>query len=147
MSDIFYAGFPGALLTRYNRKTGKLPRYSGFYPRFFSGEPASALHERHGRDLPIMFSPLSITMLLLQVWKTTMMDKLGKNQSTDLTLCRPENLGVNRWRDHDGYGMALKSSSVFALLRHRCMMLNTIWAGFCVGKSILLEMEAKTGQI
>ena len=42
--DIFYAGSQGALLTRYNRATGQI-RDIQVYPRFFSGEPASALPE------------------------------------------------------------------------------------------------------
>ena len=43
--DVFYAGSQGALLTRYNRATGQI-RDIQVYPRFFSGEPASALPER-----------------------------------------------------------------------------------------------------
>ncbi|HOO11102.1 MAG TPA: glycosyl hydrolase, partial [Cyclobacteriaceae bacterium] len=54
--DVFYAGSQGALLTRYNRKTGQI-RDIQVYPRFFSGEPSSALPERWQWTFPIMFAP------------------------------------------------------------------------------------------
>ena len=50
--DIFYAGSQGALLTRYNRATGQI-RDIQVYPRFFSGEPASALPERWQWTFPL----------------------------------------------------------------------------------------------
>ena len=54
--NIFYAGSQGALLTRYDRTNGQI-RDVQVYPRFFSGEPASALPERWQWTYPIVFSP------------------------------------------------------------------------------------------
>ena len=54
--DIFFAGSQGALLTRYDRSNGQM-RDVQVAPRFFSGEPASALPERWQWTYPIVFSP------------------------------------------------------------------------------------------
>ena len=56
--DWFYAGSQGALLTKYDRSTG-FRRDIQVYPRFFSGEPSSALPERWQWTFPIIFSPLN----------------------------------------------------------------------------------------
>ena len=70
--DIFYAGSQGALLTRYNRRTGHV-RDVQVYPRFFSGEPRSALKERWQWTFPIVFSPHDPNVLYASsqhVWRT-----------------------------------------------------------------------------
>ena len=71
--DIFYAGSQGALLTRYDRSTGQT-RDVQIYPRFFSGEPASALPERWQWTYPIVFSPKDPNRLYVcsqHVWVST----------------------------------------------------------------------------
>ena len=55
--NIFYAGSQGALLTRFDRRTG-YTRDIQVYPLFFSGESAGSLPERWQWTFPIVFSPL-----------------------------------------------------------------------------------------
>ena len=93
--DVFYAGSQGALLTRYNRATGQI-RDIQVYPRFFSGEPASALPERWQWTFPIVFSPLEPNTLYTasqHVWRTTDDGQSWEKISPDLTLADPETLG------------------------------------------------------
>jgi photosystem II stability/assembly factor-like uncharacterized protein len=93
--DVFYAGSQGALLTRYDRSTGQI-RDIQVYPRFFSGEPASALPDRWQWTFPIVFSPLDENLLFTcsqHVWKTTNDGQSWEKISPDLTLADPETLG------------------------------------------------------
>src|SRR6516162_954873 len=56
--DLYYAGANnGSFLTRLNRRTGEIKEV-GAYPRFFSGEPSSAVVERWQWTYPIIFSPV-----------------------------------------------------------------------------------------
>src|SRR5258705_12930120 len=55
--NLFYAGSQGALLTRFDRRTGAT-RDIQVYPLFFSGMPAKDLKERWQWTFPIVFSPL-----------------------------------------------------------------------------------------
>jgi photosystem II stability/assembly factor-like uncharacterized protein len=85
--DLFYAGSQGALLTRYNRRTGEI-RDVQVYPRFFSGEPARALPERWQWTYPIVFSPLNPRVLYASsqhLWKTTNRGQSWTRISPDLT--------------------------------------------------------------
>lgn len=93
--DIFYAGSQGALLTRYDRGNGQV-RDIQVYPRFFSGEPASALPERWQWTFPIVFSPLDDKTMFTtsqHLWKTVDDGQSWERISPDLTYADPETLG------------------------------------------------------
>jgi photosystem II stability/assembly factor-like uncharacterized protein len=93
--DIIYAGSQGALLTRYNRRTGQY-RDVQVYPRFFSGEPASSLPERWQWTYPIVFSPQNSKVIYTSsqhLWKTTDEGQTWKRISPDLTRADPKTLG------------------------------------------------------
>ena len=94
-ADIFYAGSQGALLSRYDRSNGQI-RDVQVYPRFFSGEPSSALPERWQWTYPIVFSPKDSTTLYTSsqhLWKTTDEGQTWKRISPDLTRADPKTLG------------------------------------------------------
>ena len=93
--DVFYAGSQGALLTRYNRANGQI-RDIQVYPRFFSGEPASALPDRWQWTFPIVFSPLDENRLYTSsqfLYLTTDDGQSWEKISPDLTYADPETLG------------------------------------------------------
>ncbi|HUQ19931.1 MAG TPA: glycosyl hydrolase [Gemmatimonadaceae bacterium] len=93
--DIIYAGSQGALLTRYNRRNGQI-RDVQVYPRFFSGEPASALPERWQWTYPIIFSPQNSKVIYTSsqhLWKTGDEGQTWKRISPDLTRAEPKTLG------------------------------------------------------
>ncbi|MEO1261557.1 MAG: glycosyl hydrolase [Bacteroidota bacterium] len=133
--DIFYAGSQGALLTRYDRSNGQI-RDIQVYPRFFSGEPASALPERWQWTFPIMFSPLDPTTMYTcsqHVWKTTNDGQSWEKISPDLTYADPETLGKTGGiitMDMNGPEIY---ATVFALAPSY-HDINTIWAGSDDGK-------------
>ncbi|MGE0104164.1 MAG: glycosyl hydrolase [Blastocatellales bacterium] len=133
--DIFYAGSQGALLTRYNRKTGQI-RDIQVYPRFFSGEPASALPERWQWTFPIVFSPVDPKILYTcsqHVWKTTNDGQSWEKISPDLTYADPETLGpTGGLITMDMNGPEIYAT-VFALAPSYHDV-NTIWAGSDDGK-------------
>lgn len=94
-ADIFYAGSQGALLTRYDRSNGQI-RDVQVYPRFFSGEPSSALPERWQWTFPIVFSPKEPNTLFTSsqhLWKTTDEGQTWQRISPDLTRADPTTLG------------------------------------------------------
>ena len=133
--DVFYAGSQGALLTRYNRNTGQI-RDIQVYPRFFSGEPSSALPERWQWTFPIMFSPLDPGIMYTcsqHVWKTTNDGQSWEKISPDLTYADPETLGPTGGiitKDMNGPEIY---ATVFALAPSNHDV-NTIWAGSDDGK-------------
>ncbi len=133
--DVFYAGSQGALLTRYNRATGQI-RDIQVYPRFFSGEPSSALPERWQWTFPIMFSPLDPSTMYTvsqHVWKTTNDGQTWEKISPDLTYADPETLGKTGGiitMDMNGPEIY---ATVFALAPSNHDV-NTIWAGSDDGK-------------
>lgn len=133
--DVFYAGSQGALLTRYNRNTGQI-RDIQVYPRFFSGEPSSALPERWQWTFPIMFSPLDPGIMYTcsqHVWKTTDDGQSWEKISPDLTYADPETLGPTGGiitKDMNGPEIY---ATVFALAPSNHDV-NTIWAGSDDGK-------------
>ena len=95
--NIFYAGSQGALLTRYDRSNGQI-RDVQVYPRFFSGEPSSALPERWQWTFPIVFSPKDPRILYTSsqhLWKTTNEGQSWKRISPDLTRADPATLGAS----------------------------------------------------
>jgi photosystem II stability/assembly factor-like uncharacterized protein len=94
-ADIIYAGSQGALLTRFNRRNGQF-RDVQVYPRFFSGEPSSALPERWQWTYPIVFSPENSKVLYTSsqhLWKTTNEGQTWTRISPDLTRHDPSTLG------------------------------------------------------
>ena len=133
--DVFYAGSQGALLTRYNRASGQI-RDIQVYPRFFSGEPASALPERWQWTFPIVFSPLDENILYTSsqhVWKTTNDGQSWEKISPDLTYADPETLGETGGiitMDMNGPEIY---ATVFALAPSHDDI-DTIWAGSDDGK-------------
>ncbi len=133
--DIFYAGSQGALLTRYDRSNGQI-RDIQVYPRFFSGDPASALPERWQWTFPIMFSPLDPSIMYTcsqHVWKTTNDGQSWEKISPDLTYADPETLGKTGGiitMDMNGPEIY---ATVFALAPS-FHDVNTIWAGSDDGK-------------
>jgi photosystem II stability/assembly factor-like uncharacterized protein len=133
--DIFYAGSQGALLTRYDRSNGQ-SRDIQVYPRFFSGEPASALPERWQWTFPIMFAPQDPNVMYTcsqHVWKTTNDGQTWEKISPDLTYADPSTLdktGGIITMDMNGPEIY---ATVFALAPS-FHDINTIWAGSDDGK-------------
>ncbi|MDP5060949.1 MAG: hypothetical protein NWP64_03445 [Maribacter sp.] len=133
--DIFYAGSQGALLTRYDRSNGQ-SRDIQVYPRFFSGEPASALPERWQWTFPIMFAPQDSNVMYTcsqHVWKTTDDGQSWEKISPDLTYADPTTLGKTGGiitMDMNGPEIY---ATVFALAPSN-HDINTIWAGSDDGK-------------
>jgi photosystem II stability/assembly factor-like uncharacterized protein len=128
--DLFYAGSQGALITTYNRRTG-YTRDIQPYPRFFSGEPSSALKERWQWTFPIVFSPHDASVLYItsqHLWKTTNDGQSWQKISPDLTKADPKTLG------HSGGPITgdMNGPEVFATIfavapsKHDA---NTIWTG------------------
>ncbi|MFQ5789926.1 MAG: glycosyl hydrolase, partial [Acidobacteriota bacterium] len=128
--DLFYAGSQGALLTRYDRSNGQI-RDIQVYPRFFSGEPASALPERWQWTFPIVFSPVEENILYTtsqHVWRTTNDGQSWERISPDLTYADPETLGpTGGLITMDMNGPEIYAT-VFALTPSYHDV-NTIWAG------------------
>ena len=93
--DVYFAGANnGSFLTRLNRRTGEL-REVGAYPRFFSGEPSSAVKERWQWTYPIIFSPVDPNILYTSsqhVWKTTNQGQTWEKISGDLTRHDPKTM-------------------------------------------------------
>ena len=133
--DIFYAGSQGALLTRYDRSNGQ-SRDIQVYPRFFSGEPASALPERWQWTFPIMFAhqdPNVMYTCSQHVWKTTDDGQSWVKISPDLTYADTSTLGKTGGiitMDMNGPEIY---ATVFALAPS-WHDINTIWAGSDDGK-------------
>lgn len=142
--DIFYAGSQGALLTRYNRKSGQI-RDIQVYPRFFSGEPASALPERWQWTFPIMFAPKDPTIMYTcsqHVWKTTNDGQSWEKISPDLTYADPETLGPTGGEITKDMNGPEIYATVFALAPS-FHDVNTIWAGSDDGKVHITQNGGK----
>ncbi|MEP3207695.1 MAG: glycosyl hydrolase [Maribacter sp.] len=133
--DIFYAGSQGALLTRYDRGNGQT-RDIQVYPRFFSGEPASALPERWQWTFPIMFAPQDSKVMYTcsqHVWKTINDGQSWERISPDLTYADPETLG----KTGGVITMDMNGPEIYATvfaLAPSFHDINTIWAGSDDGK-------------
>lgn len=133
--DIFYAGSQGALLTRYDRSNGQV-RDIQVYPRFFSGEPASALPERWQWTFPIMFAPQDPSVMYTcsqHLWKTTNDGQTWEKISPDLTYADPETLG----KTGGIITMDMNGPEIYATifaLAPSFHDINTIWTGSDDGK-------------
>jgi photosystem II stability/assembly factor-like uncharacterized protein len=93
--NVFYGGSQGALITRFDRRSGAI-RAIQAYPLFFSGMPASALKERWQWTFPIVFSPSDPSVLYTSsqhLWKTTNQGQSWERISPDLTRADPKTLG------------------------------------------------------
>ncbi|HKK27860.1 MAG TPA: FlgD immunoglobulin-like domain containing protein [Gemmatimonadota bacterium] len=92
---VFYAGTQGAIITRYDRSNGQV-RDIQPDPRFFSGEPASALRERWQWTFPIVIDPIDSTTLYIasqNIWRTRDEGQSWEKISPDLTYADPKTLG------------------------------------------------------
>ena len=128
--DWFYAGSQGALLTKYDRSNG-YRRDIQVYPRFFSGEPSSALPERWQWTFPIVFSPLNPNKLYTcsqHVWVSEDDGQSWTKISPDLTYADPNTLGdTGGIITNDMNGPEIYAT-VFALAPSNYNE-NVIWAG------------------
>ncbi|MBV6428661.1 MAG: hypothetical protein KIPDCIKN_03198 [Haliscomenobacter sp.] len=143
--DLFYAGSQGALLTRYDRSNGQI-RDIQVYPRFFSGEPASALPERWQWTYPIVFSPLDPKVLYTcsqHVWKTANDGQSWERISPDLTYADPETLGLSGGVITNDMNGPEIYATVFALAPS-FHDINTLWAGSDDGKIHITRNGGKT---
>jgi len=128
--DWFYAGSQGALLTKFNRSTGYL-RDVQVYPRFFSGEPASALPERWQWTFPIVFSPVDSSRLYTSsqhVWVSRDEGQSWSKISPDLTYAEPGTLG----KTGGVITMDMNGPEIYATvfaLQPSHHDVNTLWAG------------------
>lgn len=128
--DIFFSGSQGALITRFDRKTGQI-RDIQPYPRFFSGEPSSALPERWQWTFPIVFSPVDPNRMYISsqhVWMTTNEGQTWKKMSPDLTLADPATLGVSGGVITNDMNGPEIYSTVFTIAPS-FHDVNTIWTG------------------
>jgi photosystem II stability/assembly factor-like uncharacterized protein len=128
--DIFYAGSQGALLTKYDRSTGK-SRDIQVYPLFFSGMSAATLKERWQWTFPIVFSPQDPKILYTSsqhLWKTTNDGQSWERMSPDLTRADPKTLGDSGGpitKDQNGPEIYGTIFTVAPSLHDA----NTIWTG------------------
>mgnify|MGYP001180321661 FL=1 len=128
--DWFYAGSQGALLTKFDRKTG-FNRDIQVFPRFFSGEPASALPERWQWTFPIIFSPINHNKLYTSsqhVWVSENDGQSWSKISPDLTYADPKTLGKTGGVITNDMNGPEIYATVFALVPSSHDE-NIIWAG------------------
>ena len=145
--DWFYAGSQGALLTKYDRSNG-YRRDIQVYPRFFSGEPSSALPERWQWTFPIVFSPLNANKLYTcsqHVWVSEDDGQSWTKISPDLTYADPNTLGdTGGIITNDMNGPEIYAT-VFALAPSNYDE-NVIWAGSDDGLVHITMDHGKTWQ-
>jgi photosystem II stability/assembly factor-like uncharacterized protein len=128
--NLFYAGSQGALLTRFDRRTG-YTRDIQVYPLFFSGEPAGSLPERWQWTFPIVFSPLSPDVLYTSsqhLWRTTDDGYSWEKISPDLTRNDPMTLKDSGGPiTHDQNGPEIYGTIYAIAPSHK--EAGTIWTG------------------
>ena len=129
-ANVFYAGSQGALLSRYDRRTGQT-RDVEVFPRFFSGEAAETLPDRWQWTYPIVFDPLDPQTLYTSsqfVYKTTNQGQSWQKISKDLTRHDPKTLGDSGGPiTHDMNGPEI-FATVFTIAPSRKEG-GTIWTG------------------
>ena len=129
--DIYYAGTNnGAFITRLNRRTGELKEV-GAYPRFFSGEPSSAVKERWQWTYPVIFSYVDPHVLYTSsqhVWKSTNGGDAWERISGDLTRHDPKTMGDSGGPITHDMNSPEIYATVFSLAPGKTDI-NVIWAG------------------
>lgn len=145
--DILYAGSQGALLSRFDRKTGQL-RDVEVYPRFFSGEAAETLPDRWQWTFPIVFSPLQPNVLYTSsqfLYRTTNDGQSWQKISPDLTRHDPKTLGDSGGPiTHDMNGPEI-FATIFTIAPSR-KEANVIWTGSDDGVVYITRDTGKTWQ-
>ena len=143
--NIFYAGSQGALLTRYDRRTG-MSRDIEVYPRFFSGEAAATLPDRWQWTFPIVFSPFDANTLYTSsqfLYKTTNDGQSWQKISGDLTKHDPKTLGDSGGPiTHDQNGPEI-FGTIFAIAPSHKEP-NTMWTGSDDGLVYITRDAGKT---
>jgi photosystem II stability/assembly factor-like uncharacterized protein len=142
--NIFYAGSQGALITRYDRSTGEA-RDIQPYPRFFSGEPSSALKERWQWTFPIVFNPLDPKTLYISsqhLWKTTDDGQSWAQISPDLTRAEPKTLGLSGGPITGDMNGPEVFATIFTIAPSR-LERGTIWTGSDDGLVYVTRDEGK----
>jgi photosystem II stability/assembly factor-like uncharacterized protein len=128
--NIFYAGSQGALLTRFDRRSG-WTRDIQVYPMFFSGESAGSLKERWQWTFPIVFSPLDPAVMYTSsqhLWKTIDDGHSWQAISPDLTRGDPKTLGDSGGPiTHDQNGPEIYGTIFTIAPSHKEK--DTIWTG------------------
>jgi photosystem II stability/assembly factor-like uncharacterized protein len=128
--NIFFAGSQGALLTRFDRRTG-YSKDVQVYPLFFSGESAGSLPERWQWTFPIVFSAVNPDILYTSsqhLWKTTDDGHSWTKISEDLTRGDPKTLGDSGGPiTHDQNGPEIYGTIFSIAPSHKDV--NTIWTG------------------
>jgi photosystem II stability/assembly factor-like uncharacterized protein len=129
--DVYYSGANnGSFLTRLNRRSGEV-REVGPYPRFFSGEPSSALVERWQWTYPIIFSPVDPNVLYTSsqhVWKTTNGGQTWDKISGDLTRHDPKTMQESGGPITHDMNSPEVYATVYSLAPGKTDV-NVIWAG------------------
>ncbi len=128
--DVFYAGGEGALLTRYDRRTGAV-RDVQVYPRIFSGEPAYSLPERWQWTYPLVFSPVAKGWLFAgsqHIWRSKNEGQFWERISDELTRADTATLGLSGGPITMDMSGAEVYGTVFAIAPSRFDSL-TLWAG------------------
>jgi photosystem II stability/assembly factor-like uncharacterized protein len=141
---VFYAGSQGALITRYDRSTGQV-RDIQPYPRFFSGEPSSALKERWQWTFPIVFSPLDSKTLYISsqhLWKTIDDGQSWTQISPDLTRADAKTLGLSGGPITGDMNGPEVFGTIFAVAPSR-LERGTIWTGSDDGLVFVTRDEGK----
>jgi photosystem II stability/assembly factor-like uncharacterized protein len=143
--NIFYAGSQGALLSRYDRRTG-MERDIEVYPRFFSGEAAATLPDRWQWTFPIVFSPFDPNNLYTSsqfLYKTTNDGQSWQKISGDLTKHDPKTLGDSGGPiTHDQNGPEIFGTIFTIAPSHKEP--NTIWTGSDDGLVYITRDAGKT---
>ncbi len=142
--NLFYAGSQGALITRFDRSNGQT-RDIQPYPRFFSGEPSSALKERWQWTFPIVFSPQDPKTLYLSsqhLWKTTDDGQSWGKISPDLTRADPKTLGHSGGPITGDMNGPEVFATIFTIAPSRIER-GTIWTGSDDGLIYVTRDEGK----
>src|SRR5262245_24875376 len=128
---VFYSGANnGSFLGRLDRRAGE-EREVGPYPRFFSGEPSSALIERWQWTYPIVFSPVDPNILYTssqRVWKTTNGGQTWDKISPDLTRHDPKTMTESGGPITHDMNSPEVYATVFSLAPGKTDV-NVIWTG------------------